>query len=446
MNASAFYRMVWRWHFYAGVCVLPLMVLLSLSGGLFLFKPQVERWEERAFQGLPVARAVAPSVQVEAARAAFPGSVMLYYRLPERVGDAAMLHLSLPGGVVRDVFVSPQGRVLGSIAPDTRIIAVDRRIHGQLLMGRAGSWVVELAASWAIVLIVTGLYLWWPRGRGMAGTVWPRLTLGRRAFWRDIHAVTGFWVAGLALVLLLTGLPWADAWGRGFLAVRQEMGWMRGPVDWTVGGKPVDGGHDHAAMMAAMPDMPGMMAHEDTGPLDLMVGRARGADLRFPVLVVPPGMPSGEGGSGRPADDWVVRSDTQDRPLRVTQHYDAMGMLLAREDLATRHPIDRVVAYGVAWHEGQLLGPVNQLIGLMTALMLVTMAVSGCVMWWRRKPEGELGAPHRFSIPARLGWGWVLLVVLLAWLPLFTLSLAVLLLAERLVLPRWPGARRWLGA
>jgi uncharacterized iron-regulated membrane protein len=86
MKASAFYRMVWRWHFYAGVCVLPLVVVLSLTGGLFLFKPQVERWEERAFQGLPVAGAVAPSVQAEAARAAFPGSVMLYYRLPERVG------------------------------------------------------------------------------------------------------------------------------------------------------------------------------------------------------------------------------------------------------------------------------------------------------------------------------------------------------------------------
>jgi uncharacterized iron-regulated membrane protein len=112
--------------------------------------------------------------------------------------------------------------------------------------------------------------------------VWPRLTLGARAFWRDLHAVTGFWVAGLALVLLLTGLPWADAWGRGFLAVRQEMGWMRGPVDWTVGGKPVDAGHDHAAMMVGMPDMPGMMAHEDTGPLDLMVGRARGRSSAFP--------------------------------------------------------------------------------------------------------------------------------------------------------------------
>ncbi len=36
-------------------------------------------------------------------------------------------------------------------------------LHGQLLAGRWGSYLVELAASWAIVLILTGLYLWWPR-------------------------------------------------------------------------------------------------------------------------------------------------------------------------------------------------------------------------------------------------------------------------------------------
>jgi hypothetical protein len=45
--------MVWRWHFYAGLLVVPLVILLALSGTLFLFKPQVERWEERAFQNLP---------------------------------------------------------------------------------------------------------------------------------------------------------------------------------------------------------------------------------------------------------------------------------------------------------------------------------------------------------------------------------------------------------
>lgn len=455
---STFYRTVWRWHFYAGLLVVPLVILLSLSGALFLFKPQVERWEERAFHQLPTHNAASPSAQVAAALAAFPGAHLTYYRLPERAGDAAMLHLALSDGTMTDAFVSPQGKLLGTIRPDSRIIAIDRSIHGQLLLGKRGSWIVELAASWAIVLIVTGLYLWWPRGRGLAGTLWPRLTAKGRVFWRDLHAVTGVWVSGLALVLLFTGLPWADAWGSAFLAVRQQMGWMQGTPDWTIGGRPAPAPHaehDHAAMMEGM-DMPGMdmgamdMLMDDDALLDTMVGNANAAHLAFPVLVAPPGMPSGEGGSGKPAQGWSVRSDAQNRPLRVTLHYDAHGMLTSREDLASRHPIDKIVAYGVAWHEGQLFGWINQLIGLATAAMLITLAVSGTVMWWRRRPRGELGAPRR---SAHQAWpsgtaglaGGALMLFLLVWLPLFTLSLLVLLPFERWVLPHLPAVARWLG-
>ncbi|HYV89043.1 MAG TPA: PepSY domain-containing protein, partial [Candidatus Polarisedimenticolia bacterium] len=253
LNDGRLYRTLWRWHFYAGLMVMPLILLLSLTGALYLFKPQVERWEERAYQGLPLVGAVSPNAQAEAAIAAFPGSRFQSYRLPEQRGDAAMIHLALAdGAAMRDVFVSPQGRVLGSMDPERRVIAIDHDIHGQLLLGRAGSWIVELAASWAIVMILTGLYLWWPRGRRLAGVVWPRLGHGKRAMWRDLHAVTGFWVAGFALVLLVTGLPWTDAWGSAFKAVRGEMGWVKGKQDWTIGGRPPSGGehaeHDHRAM------------------------------------------------------------------------------------------------------------------------------------------------------------------------------------------------------
>ena len=30
-----------------------------------------------------------------------------------------------------------------------------------------------------------------------------------------------------------------------------------------------------------------------------------------------------------------------------------------------------MIAYGIAWHEGQLFGPVNQAIGVVTVVMLV---------------------------------------------------------------------------
>lgn len=43
----AFYRAVWRWHFYAGLFCIPLVITLAISGAIYLFKPQFERWADR---------------------------------------------------------------------------------------------------------------------------------------------------------------------------------------------------------------------------------------------------------------------------------------------------------------------------------------------------------------------------------------------------------------
>lgn len=449
---TALYRLLWRWHFYAGLVVIPMMVLLALTGAVYLFKPQLDHWQERDYRGLSVAGAVSPDVQLQAALAAYPGATFHSYRLPEALGDAAMIHLALPGREMRDVFISPQGRVLGSRDPEAMVSEVVQKLHGQLLLGHPGSWVVEIAASWAILLILSGLYLWWPRGRGMAGVLYPRLGSGGRLFWRDLHAVGGFWVAALAMVLLFTGLPWAHAWGSAFKAVREELGWVKSAQDWTIGGTPVGdphAEHDHAAMMTGM-DHAAMdhaaMGHGAMAPVRLseMVARARGEHLAFPELVTPPGGPERFGRKGSP--DWTVRSDSANRPLRVTISYDAMtGRETRREGQADKHVIDRVLAYGIAWHEGQLLGWINQLIGLLTAALLVMLPVSGFVMWRRRRPQDGLGAPPLPPTKARIGGIAAVLGVLMVLLPLLTLSLLALMVIEALVVSRIPRLARWLG-
>lgn len=451
-QSNALYRLLWRWHFYAGLLVMPMMILLALTGAVYLFKPQLDHWQERDYRGLPVAGELSPDAQLQAALDAFPGAAFHSYRLPEEPGDAAMIHLALPGGggAMRDVFVSPQGRVLGSRDPDALASEVVQKLHGQLLLGHPGSWLVEIAASWAIVLILSGLYLWWPRGRGLAGVLWPRLGSGGRLLWRDLHAVGGFWVSALALVLLFTGLPWAHAWGSAFKVVREELGWVKGAPDWTIGGTPVGdphAEHDHAAMAGGMAGMHHAgMAHGAMAPVRLseIVARARGEHLAFPVLVTPPGGPARFGRKG--GTDWTVRSDSANRPLRVTIRYDAItARELGREGQGDKHVIDRVLAYGIAWHEGQLLGWVNQLIGLVTAALLVMLPVSGFVMWRRRKPQGGLGAPPPPRNRARIGGIAVILGVLMAVLPLLGLSLLVVIALDALVISRIPVAARWLG-
>jgi uncharacterized iron-regulated membrane protein len=159
-------------------------------------------------------------------------------------------------------------------------------------------------------------------------------------------------------------------------------------------------------------------------------------------MVLPPGA---QQAFGPPTGNvWTVKSDTQNRPLVRSVSYDPIsGKEVARRNFADKHPIDRIVNYGIAWHEGQLFGVFNQIAGVLTALMLVTLSVSGFIMWRRRKPEGLLGAPPPAPAKARGVAGIVLLLA--ALLPMLAASLIVLWVVERLVLARIPPAARWLG-
>jgi len=67
------------------------------------------------------------------------------------------------------------------------------------------------------------------------------------------------------------------------------------------------------------------------------------------------------------------------------------------------------------------------------------------VMWWRQCLAYRLDAPPVGTRPA-FSMALVISIVALALLfPLFGLSLAVVLLLDRIVLRQAPGARRWLG-
>ena len=432
MADTATYRTIWRWHFYAGLFVLPFVLLLSISGAIYLFKPQIDRWEERDFRGLSLEGAVSVDRQLEAAKAAFPAGSFNHYRLPERPGDAAMVQLALPDGALSEVYVSPQGEVLGTLDPAERISNIVSRFHGSLLMGDWGDRLVELAASWTIVMILTGLYLWWPRPFRAGGTLWPRFSLNGRALMKDLHRVTGFWIAGLVLAMLASGLPWAGAWGSAFSWARGELGLVQGVQEWSIGAEkraataaPV--AHDHGAMGQSSAPRPQEAAQ--SLPLTEFVNRAESEGMAYPVLVLPPHAPQR---FGPPTGDvWTVKSEAQNRPLMRSVTYDPKtGEELTRRGFADKHPIDRAINIGIAWHEGALFGLANQIMGLLIALALMALSVFGVVLWLKRRPSGRLAAPpHGGRMPRAF---IVAIAILALLLPLFGVSLIAILLVDRI--------------
>src|SRR5262245_59284494 len=37
------YRVIWRWHFYAGLIALPVLLTAAVTGGLYVFREELER-------------------------------------------------------------------------------------------------------------------------------------------------------------------------------------------------------------------------------------------------------------------------------------------------------------------------------------------------------------------------------------------------------------------
>jgi uncharacterized iron-regulated membrane protein len=437
MNAR-WYNAVWRWHFYAGLLCVPFVIWLSFTGTLYLWRPQIEAWLDRPYDNLPTSGALAsPDAQAGAALSAVPGSQLQKYFLPQSPTAATRILVN-KSGVITRVYVDPRSlRVLNVAEESQRLFPLIFRLHGELLAGVYGSYLVEIAACWTIVMLITGMYLWWPRGRsGLAGVVYPRLSRGGRMFWRDIHATAGFWVSLFAVGLILTGLPWAKGWGSYLTEIRQLTGTARGPVDWTIGGKApkaMSMSGEHASHMAAG----GVSTIVRPGDLENVIATVAPLGLAAPVSISPP---KNEGGP------WSVASEAANRPLRSDLKVDgATGRLIERKDFSARHWIDRTIGYGIAAHEGQLFGLANQILGTLTTLGLVMLSVSGVVTWWWRRPAGKLGAPIALARP-QIGVGLVLSILLLAlYMPMFGLTLVLMLIVEALLLRRIGRVGRWLG-
>lgn len=429
--AGEVYRAFWRWHFYAGLLVLPVLMLLALTGGLYLFKDELAAIVQRPLavvaDGPGRAR---PSVWIAQAEVAAGGKVRQLV-IPTRGDRAVQLALDTDDGA-RTAYVDPHtGRVLGVGAPGG-IMGLVKRLHSLDIAGPVANLLVEIVAGWAIVLVATGVFLWWPRGRG-GGVVTVRGTPAKRMFWRDLHAVTGVF-AGLVIVFLaVTGMPWSAVWGKEVRQLTTQAGWgrPRPPVAQPhhAGEAPSEGVpwalQAHAAPASGH-------GHMSLG-VDAVVAKVKAAGLTDGFTLT---LPKTHGGT------WTA-AYMPDRVERTRTLYLDGGDGRVIADLRYRDfgPAAKVIEWGIAVHQGQQFGLANKLVMLAGCIAVWLLGVSAVVMWWKRRPKGRLAAPVP-PADRRAYWGLLALVLPLAVLyPLVGASLAAVLSLD-LILRRLSPRRR----
>ena len=448
--SPSFYNLAWRWHFYAGLFVIPFMILLSLTGIIYLFKPQLDRLMYAELLEVPVAaQTTSADQQLQALRRVYPQATLKQYWPPVAAGRSAQF-LIADGERTLNVFVDPyRAELLGSQDATSNLQTVVRTLHGDLMIGPFGDRLIELAAGWGIVLVVSGLYLWWPRGAGSAGVLWPRLSARGRLLWRDLHAVSGFWGALLLLFMLLSGMTWTGFWGAQFAGAWNHFPaamWDQVPesatlagslndssqqtVAWAVETTPLPASDPHAAHTAHGAAEPASFARQISLQQVVDSAVARGVQPGYSIT-----WPKGERGV------FSIALFADDPRNDATLHLDQYsGAVLADVRWKDYGAVARTVETGVMLHEGKLFGLANQLLMLLVCLMILFGAVSGLVLWWMRRPPGRFGVPPlRHDLP-RWKTAVVAMVLLGIAFPLVGASLLLIWLLDwlfsRVLAPR----------
>ena len=440
----SFYNLAWRWHFYAGLFVAPFMILLALTGIIYLFKPQLDSlMYNHLLNVTPAHHSLSADEQLNRVKAAYPQGHISQYLPPINPERSAQFVLHNDGREL-NVFINPySGAIRGEQDAKLNLQAVARALHGELMIGTLGDRLVELAAGWGVVLVVSGLYLWWPRGQSAAGILWPRLSRRGRVLWRDFHAVTGFWGAALLLFMLISGMTWTGFWGKQYADVWNQFPaamWNNVPtsdiearslntatrqtVPWALENTPMPVSGSHAEHMGhgAMPSGPAAPGIT----LQDVVNTAIERKVEPGYSITLPTTATGVFTVAVFADD-----PRNDATLHVDQY---TGQVLA--DVRWQHygPVARATEMGVMLHEGKLFGSLNQIAILVVCLMILLSSVSGLVIWWKRRPQGRLGVPPlRHDLPT---WktGVVIMLALAIVFPLVAASLVAVWVLDRLLL------------
>lgn len=447
-SKARLHRAMFRLHFYAGLIVAPFVLILSLTGAIYLFVTEIEdalhpSWRFVQEQGAHLP----PERIVQGALAAYPHARPTRVDLPTAPDRTAVVFLTPHEGDPFRVYVDPvSGQALGSFVYESTLIGFADRLHGSLMLGDKGDLIVELASCWAIVMIITGLYLWWPRtSNKLFGVFIPRLRKGR-LLWRDLHAVTGVWVSLLLLFLIITGLPWATSWGSTLERLMSNAG-IGYPASYRA--------HISHIATASIPPRtlaettPGIpwtlehapaphSAHASTTPID--VGQATRIFAREGLttayrLVYP-----------KDAHDVFTAYTYPDKPegqrnIHLDQYSGAVLNDVSFSDYGVGA---KAVEWGVQLHMGNYFGVPNQILMLFAALGGAALSITGPVMWLKRRKAG-LGAPEP-SASAGIVWSTVALLIALGVIfPALGVTALCIFILERLVLSRISTVQNWLG-
>jgi uncharacterized iron-regulated membrane protein len=246
------------------------------------------------------------------------------------------------------------GELLGDLNKANGLMGYVHRFHTHFLAGKGGSAVVGWSAVCLLLLNLTGLVLWWRRKVGRL-----HWNLKGAAFHFHAHQAVGIYAWAFLMLLSLTGigLHWEDA-GR--------------LVDWLTNSPPP------AKMLPADPVQQGAVPLDSDEIVSIAEKSAPGAHVTVIQLAANPKAPV----------RIIMKYPEDHTPAGRTQVFlDGYSGKVRQLTDARSAPLGFKLMrlWSRQYHTGDIFGWPTQLLALLSSLALLVMAITGPMIWYKRK-------------------------------------------------------------
>lgn len=362
-------------HLWLGLSSGLLVCFLGITGCILAFQREIESITiEEQYVLAQKKPLLSPSILKQAAAAALPGKVLhsVTYGGRDRAALVSCYH-SNPDYYYL-IYVNPySGRVIKVRDMEQDFFRLVLEGHFYLWLPPAiGKPIVASGTLVFVVMMISGLILWWPRNKAARRQ---RFTIKWQARWRrvnyDVHSVLGFYISWIAIFIAITGLVWGFEW-MSQLVYRISSGGSA-PVAFY---EPVSDTGKKAGILIPAVDrlFPQML---------LAYPKAETLEFHFPA-------------SDSSSIEIAANPDAGTYWKSDYRYFDQYTL----KELPVRHPYgkfleasgaDKVARMNYDIHVGAIWGFAGKILAFLASLLTASLPVTGFLIWRGRKKKKAHG-------------------------------------------------------
>ncbi len=222
-NKTLFKYLLGRIHLWGGLGSGIIVFVVSITGCIYVFEEEFRNYTQQRYRFVTPLPDQRPSLTniIHNMQEEFPAKHIEQIRLFEDPSKAAIVKITdqresknAKGREKSEKQAFPvhpaTGKLLSRHDLEHDFMHLVEDIHKTLLLGEAGKWIIRINIVVFLVMLLSGLYLWWPAKKNQRKTAFkPKLTGKFQIVNYSLHNSLGFYFLMPLLLITLTGIWWA---------------------------------------------------------------------------------------------------------------------------------------------------------------------------------------------------------------------------------------------